>query len=199
MRLFYTTVSPYTRKVRVTAIEKGVADRITLQLCNPHEFDAELAVANPLNKVPTLVREDGSALYDSPVICAWLDSLAPEPRLIPEGGEARWDVLRTEALADGLVDAAVACVLERRRPEELQSEAVIGREFAAIHRCLDRLQSSPSTVSGPVTLAQVATGCALAYLDFRLPRLDWRKDRPELARWFAGFADRPSMQDTRPE
>ena len=199
MRLYYTVVSPYARKVRVTALEKGLGDRITLQLCNPHEFDAELANENPLNKVPTLVRGDGPALYDSPVICAWLDRLEPEPRLIPEQGEARWDVLRTEALADGIIDAAVACVLERRRPEELQSETVINREHAAIQRCADRLEANAGVYAGPITLAHIATGCALAYLDFRLPGLGWRDGRPELENWYEDFATRPSMQHTRPE
>lgn len=199
MKLFYANTSPYARKVRVFAAEKGLGGRIEAILCNPFDVSPELKAANPLSKVPSLVLDDGDALYDSPAICEYLDSLAPNSRLIPEEGAARWVVLRRHALADGILDAAFSVVMERRRDDGEQSPSWLERWTAAIGRSLDALETEIGSFPANLNLAHIATGCALAYLDFRLPDLEWRTGHPETAKWFEAFAERPSMKDTRPD
>lgn len=199
MKLFYANTSPYARKVRVVAAEKNLDGRIEAVLCNPFDESPELKAANPLSKVPSLVMDNGEALYDSPAICEYLDSLTPGNRLIPEKGPARWTVLRRHALADGILDAAFAVVMERRRPEGEQSPSWIERWSAAIGRSVDVLEKEIGSFPAETDLAHIAIGCALAYLDFRLPDLEWRTGHPETAKWFETFAERPSMKDTRPE
>jgi len=199
MKLFYSLTSPYARKVRVTAYEKGLADRIELVPCNPHEPDPALLAANPLGRVPTLVIEDGTALFDSPVICEWLDSWGAGPRLLPPAGDERWRVLRGQALADGMLDDAVAMVLERRRPEALQSPAHQAGRSAALLRAAADVEAGLVGTDGDLSLAHIALGCALAYLDFRLPELDWRPEAPRTAQWLEAFCRRPSMRDTQPQ
>lgn len=196
MQLFFSPTSPYVRKVRVTAIEKGLGESLALVPCNAHDPGPDLIAANPLARIPTLVRDAGGPLFDSPVICAWLDEVGSGPALIPPTGEARWAVLRGEALADGVMDDAVALVMEGRRPAAEQSAAVQAARLAAIHRALAWLAGQPDLMAGPLTLAQIAIGCALSYLDFRLPDLGWPEAHPGLANWYQGFALRPSMQAT---
>jgi glutathione S-transferase len=199
MKLFYSTTSPYSRKARVIAIEKGLADRLALEHCNPHELFPPLLEANPLHRVPTLVTDSGEVLFDSPVICEWLDSLVPEPCLLPAGGSPRWMVLRGQALADGMLDDAVAIVLERRRPENLQSAETIDARQAVLLRCAGVLEADVPALPRTLNLAHISVGCALGYLDFRMPELDWRSGHPALTEWFEQFAHRPAMMATRPE
>lgn len=199
MKLFYTATSPYARKVRITAIEKGLADSIQLSHCDLKAPEPEFLAANPMGRVPTLVLDSGKTLFDSPVICEWLDELAEQPRLVPRAGLERWAVLRGQALADGMLDDAVAIVLERRRPEAHQSTELVGMRSAALLRCVGALEAQVPDVSAPLNLAQIAVGCALGYLDFRLPELNWRRDHDALSSWFGGFAKRPAMLETRPE
>lgn len=199
MKLFYSTTSPYARKVRVTALEKGLTDRIELRHCNPHAPEPELLAANPMGRVPTLVLDSGESLFDSPVICEWLDELAEQPRLIPPSAPERWAVLRGQALADGMLDDAVAIVLERRRPEVQQNADLLAARSAALMRCVDALESTFPDVAAPLSLAHIAQGCALGYLDFRLPELDWRTGHQALTRWFEGFSQRPAMTETGPQ
>lgn len=197
MQLYHTDTSPYARKVRMVAIEKGLGDRLQLIVANPFDDGAALLGANPLNKVPALVTDDGAVLYDSPVICAWLDTQAPTPRLIPEG-PARWEVLVREALADGIMDAAFAMTMEMRRPQAQQSADWIGRWTANIRRAADAAEADLAGFEGEVTLAQIALGAALAYLDFRQAGIDWRAGRPGLAGWYERFAARAAMRETAP-
>lgn len=199
MRLLFSPTSPYVRKVRVSALEKGLADRITLQPADVFGDVAAVAPLNPLRKVPTLVLEDGETLYDSPVICEYLDSLAETPRLIPAVGAARWRVLRTQALADGIKDAAFATVMEGRRPEAQRSGEWLQRWGEAIARGVDALEEQCAGWSGETfDLGQIAAACALGYLDFRLPQLAWRDGRERLADWCAAAAQRPSLKETAP-
>src|SRR3974377_2247191 len=139
MKLYFSTTSPYVRKVRVVAIEKGLADRVELVAANPWPDPAAVVAVNPLGKVPTLVTDDGLALYDSPVICEYLDALAPAAPLLPRSGSDRWQVLRCQALCDGILDAAVAIVLERRRPEAERSMLSEKRSADAIRRSVGGL------------------------------------------------------------
>ncbi len=197
MKLFYSPTSPYARKVRIVAAEKGLDDRIELVPCNPFEDADELRRVNPLGKVPCLMLDDGTALYDSPVICEYLDAATPTPRLLP-ADERRWRVLRLQALADGMLDAAVAIVMERWRPEGERSEGWIRRWSDAIRRGADTFAEEIATLPETISLAHVAMGAALGYLDFRLPELEWRADRKSLATWYETFAERSSMRATRP-
>ncbi len=197
MRLLYSATSPYARKVRAVIAEKGL-DGITCVLVSPFDLPAALVTANPLSKVPCLVLEDGSALYDSPVICEYLDTLSGKVRLIPARGTERWTVLRQHALCDGVIDAAysIACEIHRRPPPE-QSTSWISHWCGSIQRSLDALEGEIASFGDSVTLAHIGAGCALSYLDFRTSALlDWRAGHPRLAAWHADFAQRPSMRTT---
>lgn len=198
MKLLYSNTSPYSRKVRMVIHEKGLQQVITSVACNPFEEVPDLEAANPLGKVPTLILDDGASLYDSPVICAYLDALTPG-RLIPESGRERWDILRWEALCDGMLDATYNIVMEQRRDAQEQSADWIGQWKSQVGRSLDHIESSIDMLPNQVTLAQLALGAALGYLDFRLPDLDWRSRCPALAAWDGEFSARDAMQNTRPE
>jgi glutathione S-transferase len=205
MKLLSSSATPFGRKVEVVAIEKGLADRIEVVATStsptaPHEG---LARVNPLIKIPALIQDDGRALYDSLVICDYFDTLRP-PRVIPESGTRRWDVLTVHALASGICEAAVSSRYEQAlRPEALRWPDWIKSQMKKIGSGLDWLDGNVAMLgdadAASVDLGQVAVGCALDYLDFRFAELDWRRTRPHLAAWQAGFAKRPSMQRTRPK
>ncbi|MGF1546766.1 MAG: glutathione S-transferase N-terminal domain-containing protein [Thiotrichales bacterium] len=199
MQLFISPTSPYVRKVRVTAIEKGFGNSLVTTRCDAYGDDSALLAANPLSRVPTLVTDAGEALFDSPVICEWLDSQRAEPRLIPPAGAARWTVLRGQALADGVMDDAVAAVLEQRRPESVRDQVSITRHVAAIKRAIPALANERMHWPGELSLAHIATACALTYLEFRLPALDWGATSPHLREWYEGFVQRPALVATRYE
>ena len=199
MQLFHNTASPYVRKVMVTLIETGQRDEVELVHATGTPVDsAQQPVAhNPLGKVPTLLRPDGPALFDSRVICRFLDARAGA-RLYPA---ARiWDVLTLEALADGILDAAVLMVYEARcRPEAARSADWVEGQWAKIDRALDALEGTwISHLSGRLDMGQIAVGVALGYLDFRHADRDWRAGRGALATWERAFAERPAMQATAP-
>jgi glutathione S-transferase len=197
MKLLYSPTSPYVRKVRVLAIERGLADRIELVTAVPWPDPAPVVRDNPLGKVPVLVTDDGFALYDSPVICEYLDSIASGSALIPAAGIERWRVLRCQALADGILDAAVAVVLERRRPAPEQSAAGIRRSLDAIHRAVATLAGELKSTH-EFDLGQIALAVALGYLDFRLGEIDFGAGAPAIRDWWANVSERPSLVSTRP-
>ena len=199
MKLFHSPTSPYVRKVRVTVREKGLTGKVEDVAVNSMEDGTPLLAHNPLSKVPTLLLDDGTALFDSPVICEYLDAQAANPVLIPAKGPERWEVLRHQAMTDGLMDAAFAYVMELRREESERSAMWMARWLGAINRCVDVLEAEIGQLGGAVTLAHIGAGCALGYLDLRYTGIvDWRRDHPALATWYAGFAERPSMQETVP-
>lgn len=200
MKLIMSPASPFVRKVRVTIREGGLADQVTEISVTTTALDtaAEVRTANPLGKIPVLVREDGPAIHDSRVITRYLDAtfdlgLYPESRL--------WEILTLEAMADGVMEAAVLMVYEHRfRPEELRSEAWTEAQWGKVTGALDAIESRwMSHLAGPVNAGQIAVGCALGYLDLRHAGRAWRDGRPALAEWHAAFAARPSMLDTAPE
>ena len=212
MTLFYTLASPYARKVRIVAREKHLASSINEVLVNLADAP-DVIRSNPLGKIPALVRADGFALYDSPVICAFLDSIdVDHPSidslglhsaddgvpLIPVDGDARWLVLRAEALADGVLDAAVACMLEGRRPEPEQSATVVKRQQEKVVRAIDEMEKQLALLPSVFNLGHIAFISALGYVDFRLPDLAWRAQAPKLAAWFATADERDSARATRP-
>jgi len=198
MKLYFANTSPYARKTRMTVVEKGLLDRVEMIFANPFEENAELTAANPLGKVPALVTDEGQAIFDSPVICAYLDSLSLDPALIPDDPQ-RWRVLAHEALTDGVLDAAFAIVMERRRPNEQQSQTWLDRWTTAIFRSVDVLEADIAGFEGDVNIAQIGLGAALGYIDFRLPDINWREGRPKTKAWFDVFSRRASMTETDPE
>ena len=192
MKLFYSGTSPYSRKVRLVIHEKGLTQAVTCVACNPFENAPDLEANNPLGKVPTLILEDGTPLYDSPVICEYLDTLTTD-RLLPASGMARWTVLRWQALCDGILDAAYNIVMERRRQAQAQSADWITQWETQIRRSLDVVNGSLGTLPERISLAQLSLGAALGYLDFRLSDLGWRNQHPELTAWYEDFSSRDAM------
>jgi len=199
MKLYFANTSPYARKVRIAIIEKGLDDHVDLILRNPFEDHDDLKSANPLGKVPALVTTDGQALFDSSVICAYVDALKDQISLIPNGSPQRWSILRNAALADGILDATFAIVMERRRPEVQQSSMWLERWAAVISRSVDVVESSLEEFTGDISMAQIGLGVALGYLDFRLPDIWWRNSHQDTSSWFTNFNARLSMQQTSPE
>lgn len=199
MKLFHSPTSPYVRKVLVLIAEAGI-DGIELVAASgtPVAPDSGVIERNPLGKIPALCRDDGPTLYDSRVICQFLDSESGNG-FYPSGAR-RWDTLTVEATADGILDAAVLMVYESRiRPEDKRFAPWVEGQWSKIDRALDVLETRwIDHLNGPLDMGQIATGCALGYVDFRLNSRDWRKTRPRLAAWFAAFAARPSMQATIP-
>lgn len=199
MKLYYSTTSPYVRKVRVVAREKGLADSIEEILSNPHERPPELQRVNPLGKVPALLLDDGTALYDSPVICEYLDSLNDTVQLIPSD-ESRWAVLKAQALADGVFDVAVSAVLETRRPANEQSPSAIEHWQNQMRAAVKEMAVQLPALPGELSLGHLSFAVALAYLHFRHPDLEWPSFAdPALVSWFDDFKQRPSIQQTAPE
>ncbi len=199
MKLRYAPTSPYVRKVLATAYETGLESRIERVPTTVWAPDTDIGKDNPLGKVPALVTDEGEVLYDSPVICEYLDSLHKGPRLFPAAGAARWKALKVQALADGILDAAILRRLEGQRPAAQQAQGLIARQAAAVKRGMDALEAEAGGWGDPPTIGQLAAGCACGYLDFRFGHEDWRPGRPRLAAWYKRFAERPAMQATAPK
>ena len=199
MQLYFNPASPFVRKVRVTAHELGLSDRIELVSVSmtpvsPHDG---LRSNNPLGKIPALITEDGTAYYDSPVICEYLDALAGGDRIFPAIGAARWTALRRQALADGILDAAVLTRYENSvRPEELRWPAWVDGQFLKVRTALDALEREG--LEGTFDIGAISVACALGYLDLRFAGEGWRKTRPRLADWAATVRERPSLVATAP-
>jgi glutathione S-transferase len=202
MKLIGSVTSPYVRKVRVVLAEKKLD--YSFELENVWSAETVIHLSNPLGKVPCLVMEDGSAMYDSRVIAEYLDTLTPVCKLLPPNGRDRADVKVWEALSDGLLDAAVLVRLEKTlRPVEQQSPDWIARQMGKVHAGLAtmsvNLGESPFCKGNHYTLADVAVGCALGWLLFRFPEIDWRTDYPNLARLFDKLSERASFKDSIPQ
>ena len=200
MQLLKAGPSPYVRKVLVTLHETGQIDDVDMVTvaASPLDPDPALIAANPVGKIPALVRADGPTLYDSRVICRFLDARAgaglyPDRRI--------WDTLTLEATADGILDAAVLIIYEERfRPGEIVSMDWIEGQWAKVSRALDALQTRwMSHLHGRVDMGHIAVGCALGYLDFRHAPRSWRTGRDSLSDWYADFAERESMRATAPD
>ena len=198
MKLYGSLTSPYVRKLRILLREKGVPCEFVQ--ADAWAADSPVPRLNPLGKVPVLERNDGSALYDSPVIFEYLDSLKA-PALLAPAGEERWAMLRLQALADGILDATVTRLLESRRPQPQQSPENIKRQEEKIARGLAFVDSMPKgeayLMQNRFTIADLCLGVALEYVDFRYPH-DWRGKHPRLALWLAGIGTRPAFAETVP-
>jgi glutathione S-transferase len=200
MKLIGTPTSPYTRKARVVLAEK----RIEYEFIVDPPFDAgtEVPAYNPLGKVPVLVLDDDTTIFDSRVIAEYLDNASPVTKLIPEDTRRRIQARRWEALADGCTDAVVAIVLERRRPGEYQYGEWITRQQAKVERALQAMSGDLADRAwcggGSFNLADVAVGCCLGFLDLRLPDVAWRDAYPNLAKLADKLARRASFRDSVP-
>jgi glutathione S-transferase len=200
MILYYSPMSPYARKVLALAHETGQVDQIEVIHASGSPVDPGNApiAHNPLGKIPTLTRPDGGALYDSRVICQYLDARAGN--VFYPMGLRRWDALTLEATADGILDAAIAMVYEHRlRAEEHRHAGLVEAQWGKIARALDVIESRwMAYLAGPLCIGQIALGCALGYLDLRHDARNWRSGRPDLSAWDITMAARPSMVATRP-
>jgi glutathione S-transferase len=201
MRLYHSPASPFVRKVMVLLLESGRADAVTVVPASGTAVDPGTIPVdhNPLGKIPALERAQGQTLYDSRVICRYLDDhfgmgLYPAPPRL-------WDTLVLEATADGMLDAAVLMVYEARiRPEELRYAPWVEGQWSKVARALDALEARwMDHLEGPLDIGHIGVGCVLGYLDFRHAARDWRAGRPRLAAWEAGFRERPSMKATAPK
>lgn len=201
MKLLGLHPSPFTRKVRIVLAEKKIEYEFVL--ASPQNDGALVMARNPIGKVPVLVLEDEASLYDSRVIVEFLDNASPNSRLIPPGNRERIEVRRWEALADGVVDAAILVRYEGQRADAERSAAWIERQMAKVTSGLDAMErelGDKAYCTGTNwNLADIAVGVCLDYLDFRYPTLGWRDTHPNLARLQAKLAERPSFVDTVPK
>ena len=199
MQLYTNSNSPFARKVRISALELGLADRlesleVTSSPVDPH---GGLREHNPLGKIPALITDEGEALYDSPVICEYLDVLAGGGRLFPPHGPARWRALRRQALGDGIADAAVLVRYETAaRPVPLQWREWLDGQWLKIRTALDALEHD--TLDGALDIGAISIACALGYLDLRFSQEPWRQSHPRLSSWLGALAARESFAATRP-
>ena len=201
MKLIGSLASPYVRKVRIAMAEKKLDYLFVLE--DVWAADTKIQESNPLGKVPCLVMEDGGAMFDSRVIVEYLDTLSPVGKLIPPNGRERAEVKCWEALADGVADAGVLIRLERtQRPQHLQSPDWMMRQMGKIKAGLAALATGlgdkPYCAGNHYTLADVATGCAIGWLAFRFPEIDWRGEHPNLGKLYDKLLERPSFRDTVP-
>ncbi|BBB65192.1 glutathione S-transferase [Undibacterium sp. YM2] len=202
MKLIGSTTSPFVRKVRVVMAEKKL-DYVFVQE-NVWAADTTIQQSNPLGKVPCLLMEDGGAMFDSRVIVEYIDTLTPVGKLIPAQGRERVEVKCWEALADGIMDAAILVRLEKTlRPAEQQSQEWIDRQMSKVHAGLKSMSSGLGDTAfctgTHLTLADISVACALGWLSFRFPEIDWRDDYPNLAKLFDKLSERASFKDTLPQ
>lgn len=196
MKLRYSPTSPYVRKVVVMMIETGLDPKIERIKVSPINRDDVLNSPNPLGKIPCLITDDGMALYDSPVVLDYLDTRHDGPRMIPPDGKPRWDALRRQALADGMMESTVAIMIETMRKPERQSKGWIAHNKAAVDRAVDALEAEADALEGAVDVGRISVGVALALVDQHFPDEDWRAGHPKLAAWFDAFNQRESMKQT---
>jgi glutathione S-transferase len=201
MKLHWSPRSPFVRKVMVVAHETGMAGRLDCQrtVAATTKPNAELMIDNPLSKLPTLVLDDGTPLYDSPVICEYLDTLHAGPKLFPADSRARMIALRRQALGDGMLDFLVLWRAELMRPAEHRSAAHLESFAVRRNSVLASIESEvPELDASGYSIGHIALGCALSYLDFRFNDFDWRKNHSRAAAWHETFASRPAVVATEP-
>ncbi|MFN4297237.1 MAG: glutathione S-transferase N-terminal domain-containing protein [Brevundimonas sp.] len=197
-KLYITTPSPFARKCRIVAREKGLSDRIEEITADPYGDAPALLAANPLVQVPALIAGDGEAITDSPVICEYLDTLGEGPRLVPADGAERWRVKRLETLANGVLEMGVKLVLEKRRPEHERSPSWIARWSRNMALGLDALEAAAPRAE-PLDVGVITAGVAVTWIGFRHPDIDWRAGRPNLVALQTALEARDSFRQTRPE
>lgn len=198
MELKFSGLSPYVRKVNIVAHEHGLADRLRLTPVNTRSEPEKIAPHNPLGKIPVLITDAGETIYDSPVICEYLDAEFGNHRLLPAAGPRRWQIMTMVALADGLLDAALLVRHERARPAAEQSAEWTELQLGKVHRALGYFEGTVETFSPELDMAQVAVGAAVGYVPLRLLDLDGLPKWPKLKAWYAKQSLRPSFKNTTP-
>ena len=201
MKLHWSPRSPYVRKVMMLAHETGLADSIerVRSVVAMKKINLEVMRDNPLGKIPTLVLDDGRALFDSAVICEYLDSLHGGTPLFPRSGPPRWAALRWHALGDGLLDTLLLWRNEREREPHKRLQELLDAFEAKTRAVLKALEAEAAALdTAPFAIGHIAIVCALGYLDFRFPDLDWRLAQPRLAAWYGKVSQRPSVHKTAP-
>ncbi len=196
MKLAFSAASPYVRKVMAVAIARGVDSRI--EKAKIGTTDPALLVMNPLSKVPSLVTDDGMALYDSPVICEYVDSQGTGPGVFPAAGPARWNTLRQAALGDGIMDASQPRRRELTLPQDEGRTTWIEQQKGKVTRAIDALEAEADTLGDLATYGEITIACALGYLDFRFPHEPWRPGHPKLTAWYERVVKLPPMAQTMP-
>ena len=195
-KLFGSPTSPFVRKVRVLLLEAGLSEKVCFERIDPRDTTTELRARNPLGKVPTFLCEEGS-LFDSGVICEWIcDRNIEAGHLLPAG--RRWRILTTQALADGLLDAGLLVRQEELREPSARSDTWIAEQTDRMRAAIASLDKDVAWRDSDIDLGQIAVACALGWVNFRLPRIDWETAYPQLAEWFNSIASRPSLVATRP-
>ncbi|MCF6262450.1 MAG: glutathione S-transferase N-terminal domain-containing protein [Xanthomonadales bacterium] len=203
IKLFYSPTSPYARKVLVVIKELKLDSEVEMVSVNPLLDNPELIAHNPLAKVPTLVQDNGFVLYDSPLICEYLISIAEEKNLnglsvFAGEGKDYFSIQKQQALADGVMDATFSLVMERKRKPEQQSEFWKKRWLNSINRGLDEFFKPDHMQTGQLTIGTIAMCCALGYLKFRTPEIKWQENYPELYAWYQEMLQRQSFKETDP-
>ena len=202
MKLRFAAASPFVRKVVVMALETGLSERIerVTTSVSPVKPNEDVARENPLVKVPALTTDDGLVLYDSPVICEYLDTLHDGPKMFPAAGPARWTALKQQALADGLMEAAILVRYENLRPEEKRWQDWVESQMRRVRGALAALEieTQAGALGGPLTIGTITIACALGYLDFRYANEGWRLRHRQLGAWFEDMSKRKSIQLTVP-
>jgi len=196
MKLAFSAASPYVRKVMACAIARGLKDKI--EIWKIGTTDPALLPVNPLSKVPTLVTDDGVSLYDSPVICEYLDSIGAAAKLFPTAGPARWKALCQEALGDGILDATQPRRREIALPQDDGRKGYIELQQGKVTRALDVLEKEAGSLGMLTTIGEITIGCALGYLDFRYANEPWRPGHPKLEAWYAKVVKLPPLAETMP-
>ncbi len=196
MKIAFSPASPYVRKTMACAIARGLGGQVeTWKIAST---DPVLRESNPLSKVPTLVTDDGVALYDSPVICEYLDSLGDAPKLFPPAGPARWKALQQQALADGILDASQPRRREIALPQDEGRQAWIALQRGKVDAAIAALEADADSLGDLTTIGEITIGCALGYLDFRFAAEPWRPAAPKLAAWFERVSKLAPLAQTMP-
>jgi glutathione S-transferase len=196
MKLAYSPASPYVRKVNACAIARGIDGQI--ERWKVATTDPALVAFNPLSKVPTLTLDDGTVLYDSPVICEYLDSVGSTPKLFPAPGPARWKALTQEALADGILDATQPRRRELTLPQDEGRKGYIATQQGKVARAVAEFEKQASSLGNLDTIGEITIGCALGYLDFRYANEPWRQGHPKLTAWYDKVVKLPPLAETMP-
>lgn len=196
MKLAFSAASPYVRKVNACAIRRGIDKQI--ERLKIGTTDPALLQYNPLSKVPTLITDDGTCLYDSPVICEYLDSIGSAPKLYPAPGPARWKALTQEALGDGILDATQPRRRELTLPADDGRKAYIALQQGKVKQALDVLEKDAASLGDLTTIGEITIGCALGYLDFRYANEPWRPGHPKLEAWYARVVKMSPLAETMP-